>query len=147
VLREFARATSTDLGRVLADASRAINGRLMQRLAEIGHPLIRPSHLAVFAGLEPGGSQITALAHHAGLSRQALSALVREVEALGYVHTTPDPGDRRAVRVALTETGVRFCLDAIEISAELTREVERRWGTEALDDIRSRLRSLTDQAD
>jgi len=142
VLREFATATDTDIGRLLAKASHAINTRLMARLAESGHPPIRPSHLAVFAGLEPGGSQITSLAHHAGLSRQALSALVREVEALGYVQTSPDPEDRRAVRVELTDLGVSFCLSAIAISREITHDIEERWGTDALDETRARLRSI-----
>src|SRR5687767_12312892 len=114
----------------------------MTRLAAAGHPLIRPSHVAVFAGLEPGGSQITALAQHAGVSRQALSSLVREVESLGYVRTSPDPTDRRAVRVQLTDAGVQFCLAAISISSEITGEFEERWGSAALDETRDRLRSI-----
>jgi DNA-binding MarR family transcriptional regulator len=142
VLREFARSTDTDIGRLLADASRAINVDVMARLAHSGHASIRPSHLAVFAGLEPGGSQITRLAQHAGVSRQALSALVREVEILGYVRTSPDPQDRRAVLVELTELGVEFCLAAISISADVTREIGERWGSEAMDATRARLRSL-----
>jgi DNA-binding MarR family transcriptional regulator len=147
VLREFARATDTDLGRLLTGASRALNAEVMARLAAAGHPMIRPSHVAVFAGLEPGGSQIVSLAQHAGLSRQALSALVREVESLGYVKSSPDPGDRRAVRVELTETGVNFCLSAIEIAGDLTREIEERWGTAALADTKDRLRSLIPPAE
>jgi DNA-binding MarR family transcriptional regulator len=142
VLRELARVTRTDLGRLVANASRAMNIELMRRLAGAGHPLVRPSHLAVFAGLEPGGSQITALAQHAGVSRQALSSLVREVESLGYVRTSPDPADRRAVRVELTDVGVAFCLSAIDISTEMTREIERVWGSTALDETRERLRFL-----
>ena len=142
VLREFARATDTDVGRLLAGASRAVNAELMSRLAAAGHPLIRPSHIAVFAGLQPGGSQISALAHAAGVSRQALSALVREVEALGYVRTSPDPDDRRAVLVDLTDAGVAFCVAAIEISREITREFERSWGPDALEQLRERLRSI-----
>lgn len=147
VLRELAKVTDTDLGRLLANASRSMNTELMRRLADAGHPQVRPSHLAVFAGMEPGGSQITALAQHAGVSRQALSSLVREVEALGYVRTSPDPADRRAVRVELTEAGVKFCLSAIEISTLMTREVEDRWGASALNETRERLRFLASPAD
>jgi len=143
VLRELAKVTQTDLGRILATASRSINTELMTRLAAAGHPLVRPSHIAVFAGLEPGGSQITSLAQHAGVSRQALSALVKEVEALGYVRSSPDPGDRRAVRVVLTDSGVEFCLAAIAISTEITAEIQERWGSAALDEMRERLRSIS----
>jgi DNA-binding MarR family transcriptional regulator len=147
VLRELARITDTDIGRLLANASRTLNTELMTRLAASGHPLIRPSHMAVFAGLEPGGSQITSLAHHAGVSRQALSALVREVEKLGYVRTAPDPDDGRAVRVELTDEGVQLCLAAISISTEITREIQERWGSTALDETRDRLRSISAQSE
>lgn len=142
VLRQFAQSTEDDLGHLLAGASRAINTELMTRVAAAGHPGIRPSHVAVFAGLEPGGSQITSLAQHAGLSRQALSAQVREVESLGYVTTSPDPRDRRGIRVELTELGVQFCLAVIAISLDITSEVKEKWGTKALEDTRARLRSL-----
>ena len=142
ILREFARASGTDVGRLLAGASRAVNADLMSRLAAAGHPLIRPSHVAVFAGLQPGGSQISALAHAAGVSRQALSALVREVETLGYIRTSPDPDDRRAVLVELTDAGVEFCVAAIQISRDITREFERSWGSDALEQMRERLRSI-----
>src|SRR3954462_11083424 len=101
-----------------------MNAELMRRLADAGHAQVRPSHLAVFAGMEPGGSQITALAQHAGVSRQALSSLVREVEAIGYVRTSPDPAGRRAAAVDLTDSGSRFCLPAIDISTRMTREIE-----------------------
>ena len=77
------------------------------------------------------------------MSRQALSALVKEVEGLGYVRTSPDPGDRRAVRVVLTDSGVEFCLAAIAISTEITAEIEERWGSAALDEMRERLRSIS----
>jgi DNA-binding MarR family transcriptional regulator len=143
VLRELAKVTGTDLGQLVANASRSMNTELMRRLADAGHAQVRPSHLAVFGGMEPGGSQITALAQHAGVSRQALSSLVREVESLGYVRTSPDPADRRAVRVELTDAGVRFCLAAIEISTRMTREIEDRWGSAAVDEMRERLRSLS----
>lgn len=139
VLAELARAGRDDLGRLLNAAARAINIELMTRLAAAGHPLIRPSHLTVFTGLAAGGVQITALAAHAGLTRQALSSLVREVEGLGYVRTSPDPTDRRAVHVELTDLGIALCRTAIEISRELTAEFEQRWGAAALRELRERL--------
>jgi DNA-binding MarR family transcriptional regulator len=142
VLAELARTGRDDLGRLLTAASRAINTELMTRLAASGHPLIRPSHLAVFTGLAAGGSQISALAAHAGLTRQALSAVVREVEALGYVRTSPDPGDRRAVLIELTDLGIAMCRTAIQISREITAEFEQRWGADTLRDLRDHLAQI-----
>ena len=142
VLRELAEASKSDLGHHLTTASRAVNTEVMARLAAHGHPNVRLSHMAVFAGMQPGGSQITTLARYAGLSRQALSALVREVEALGYVRSAPDALDGRAVRVELTDAGVALCRTAIQVSAEITAAFEERWGRDVVDDLRERLREI-----
>jgi DNA-binding MarR family transcriptional regulator len=142
VLAELARTGRDDLGRLLTAASRAINAELMTRLAASGHPLIRPAHLPVFTGLAAGGRQISELAAHAGLTRQALSSVVREVEALGYVRTLPDPADRRAVLIELTDLGIAMCRTAITISREITAEFVQRWGADAVQQLRDRLEQI-----
>src|SRR3954463_325514 len=71
-----------------------------------GYPQ-KPSHSAVFAqlGRQPGGSRLTELAKGANMTPQAMGELVDELEQLGYVRRTPDPGDRRAKLIALTGRG------------------------------------------
>jgi DNA-binding MarR family transcriptional regulator len=44
-----------------------------------------------------------ALAERAGVTKQAIGPVVRELEQLGYVRTGPDPADHRAKLVSLTE--------------------------------------------
>lgn len=144
VLLDFAEAGAADVGRLLTASARAVNADLMSRLADMGHADIRPSHLAAFAGLESGGTQISVLAARAGHSRQAMSAVVREIEKLGYVTTLPDPSDKRAVLVLLTDRGVAFCEDAIRISRTMTDEFEAQLGAEAVEVLRRTLRAITD---
>jgi len=140
VVRDFQTAAVDNLGRLLDAASTAVNAELMVRLAAAGFMSIRPAHVSVFAGLQPGGIQITALAAHAGMSRQAMSVLVREVESLGYLRVTADPTDRRALRVELTELGERFCRAAIDISAQINAQFEQLWTPAELAALRTRLR-------
>jgi DNA-binding MarR family transcriptional regulator len=142
VLRDLAAAAGDDLVQLVARAARATTADLFGRLAAAGYADIRLSHLPVFTGLEPGGSQITELAQRAGLSRQAMSVLVREVEAIGYIRLLPDPQDRRALRVELTAHGVAFCRAVIAASRELTEQLTRRWGAEAVGALRDRLGEL-----
>ncbi|MFF8607022.1 MarR family winged helix-turn-helix transcriptional regulator [Streptomyces sp. NPDC015346] len=57
-----------------------------------------------------------------GLAKSSLTGLVDRTSRRGLVRREPDPEDRRAVRVALTEEGARV---AAEFYAETCRRVER----------------------
>src|SRR5688500_3769566 len=50
--------------------------------------------------------RVNELAHEVVLSPTAMSRFVDRVEAAGYVRREPDPDDRRALKVALTDEGV-----------------------------------------
>src|SRR3954471_20472695 len=50
--------------------------------------------------------RINELAREVVLSPTAMSRFVDRVEAAGYVRREPDPDDRRALRVAITDAGV-----------------------------------------
>jgi DNA-binding MarR family transcriptional regulator len=57
-----------------------------------------------------------------GLAKSSLTGLVDRTAQRGLVRREPDPSDRRAVRVALTENGAEL---AEEFYAETCRQVER----------------------
>lgn len=141
-LHEFAAASADDLGILLAGAARTINEEVFQRLAAQGETAVRPAHVPVFAGLHADGSHISDLASAAGFSRQAMSALVRDMESAGYVRTDPDPRDRRAVLVQLTDRGAEFCRAAVRISREVTDEWRTRLGATSHDALLAQLRQL-----
>lgn len=141
VLAEFAASASRDLGNLLNRAGSAVGAEVLRRVGERGFPEIKRSHVAVFAGLEAGGTRISTLGEHAGISRQAISALVSELEALGYVESSPDPSDARATLVRLTPRGVAFCRAAMAASAEVTDDLTVVLG-DSIDRFREQLRSI-----
>lgn len=56
---------------------------------------------------QPGRSlRVNELAREVVLSPTAMSRFVDRVEAAGYVRREPDPADRRALQIALTDAGV-----------------------------------------
>ena len=75
-----------------------------------GYPQ-KPSHSAVFAQIRPEGNRLTDLARGANMTPQAMGELVDELEELGYLERRPDPTDRRAKLIVLTERG-RACIAA-----------------------------------
>jgi DNA-binding MarR family transcriptional regulator len=79
--------------------------------------------LAFFLSSAPGGSVSTSeLAEHACVSAASTSQMVGQLEAAGVVRRVRDPGDRRVVRVELTDEG-RLAVDRL---AALVRERWRR---------------------
>jgi DNA-binding MarR family transcriptional regulator len=140
-LLAFSEAATDDLGRLLAAASTGLNGELFHRLTAMGHT-VRPATMPVFAGLDPEGTHISALASRAGISRQAMSALVRDVEAAGQVVTSADPADKRAILVELTESGAQMCRDAADLSRTITAEWRGRLGDGAFEAVLEAVRTI-----
>lgn len=56
-------------------------------------------------GERPGGGRIGELAQVLRLAQNTISGLVQQLVVAGYVDRSPDPADRRAVRITLTGAG------------------------------------------
>jgi DNA-binding MarR family transcriptional regulator len=66
------------------------------------------AHIHITKHLPQGGERLTDLARRAGMTKQAMGALVTQCEAWGMVTREPDPGDARARQVRFTATGVAW---------------------------------------
>ncbi|SEI84189.1 DNA-binding transcriptional regulator, MarR family [Dyadobacter sp. SG02] len=96
---------------------------LHQELALQGYAEITPSHGLIFQYLDEKGSRITSLASLAGMTKQSMSALVYQLENLGYLNRTPDPDDGRAALFILTPKGEQLK----KIAQKINRSFEQRW--------------------
>jgi len=137
----FAQTSHNDLGLLLTNASSAITSELFARLTALGHT-VRPALMPVIGGLDPEGTSISVLATRAQISRQAMSMLVRDVESAGYVVTSPDPADRRAIRVELTERGAELCRDAADVSRAITAEWRAALGAGPFETVVESVRTI-----
>ncbi len=68
-----------------------------------GYVDVRYGHLSCLLNVQPDGSSVNYLAGKAQITKQAMSQLVKELEALGYVKTIVDEQDRRARVITVTE--------------------------------------------
>ena len=109
---------------LMREAFVALNGVVLARLAERGHPEVRAAHSAVFQYLDDTGTTVSALAERAQMTKQAMAELVHHLEAHGYVSRVPDPADRRAKLVLATERG----REVLAIARALVPEIEERVG-------------------
>mgnify|MGYP001575624446 CR=1 FL=1 len=54
---------------------------------------------------------------------QSITGILHRIESRGWVRRMPDPDDRRAVGLELTDEGRKLALEIIQISAELYDEL------------------------
>lgn len=99
-----------DLSLASLFAGWAMADELQRRLGADGFADIRFADGFVFQHLVEEPRTIGALADRLGVTQQAVSKSVADLERRGYVARTADPDDARARRVALTARG----RDAIE---------------------------------
>ena len=87
-------------------ANRALQADMVRAAQREGYDMVKPSHNAVFGFLSaPGGQRTVDLAQRAGITRQSMGEVVRDMVDLGIVELVPDPSDRRAKLVRYTEAG------------------------------------------
>jgi len=79
--------------------------RMLAALREHGFADLNGPHLTVLLWPGPDGMRPTDLASRMRVTKQALNYLLRDLERLGYLELQPDPADRRARLIHLTDRG------------------------------------------
>ncbi|MFG2015964.1 MarR family winged helix-turn-helix transcriptional regulator [Actinomadura geliboluensis] len=145
---ENAGRRAPDLGMLAGRLMRVLQDELFQRLAEQGHPDVRPRHGTVLAFLDAEGMRATELAARSGQHKQIVGTIVDELTALGYVRREPDPADRRAKRIVPTEHGLDEIAKARAILADIEDRHRRALGDAAFSAFKDAFqRIVRDQSD
>ncbi len=141
--RSLADRRRGNLGRLLFRGYRAINLRLLDELRAAGHPGLRLGHVGVLSNLDyDQGTRQVAVAERAGVTKQAIGPVVRELERLGYVRTDPDPTDHRATLVSLTETGRQVIEHAQPVIDQIEDSIRASIGPDQYAELEHLLVSL-----
>src|SRR4051812_48836474 len=81
---------------LLFKAARLIDEEALRRVAERpGRPRLRRSHTNLFPHLDLEGTRVTDLAERLGVTKQAVSQLVDDLEAMDILERVVDPDDAR----------------------------------------------------
>ena len=129
------------------EADRSFNLHMVEVTHAAGRPEIKPSHNAVVAHLPSSEPRRAAdLATRAGMTRQSMGELVRELEGFGLVEMVPDPQDGRAKLVSWTEDGLAIARIGKRHLAAIERRLEAEFGAE-YESARRVLERLTEVLD
>lgn len=113
--------------------------QLRSRLAERGWGAISRSQSLVLTHIANGVSRASRIAENLGVTRQAMSQLLSDMEARGLIELQPDPFDRRAQLVQFAAAGTAIREDAQQALRELERDMEAALGSDRMRDLREAL--------
>lgn len=134
-----------NLGILLRAPYQEVVRRVSAELAEAGFDDLRPAHTAVFQHIAPEGSRLTELAERAQITKQSMGYLVDYLEQRGYLERRPDPTDRRATLVCLTDRGWAQIYAAMAVIRVIEEEWTRALGERRVDQLRKLLTELGQQ--
>ena len=117
----------------------AMADEVQRRIAADGLDDLRMADGVVFQHLVPGPLAIGALAGRLGVSQQAASKSVADLERRGYVRREADPADGRARRAALTARGEAAIAAGRRHRAAVAAELAERLGAERVEGARQTL--------
>ena len=134
------------LARLLGLALDKMSRELQERIKAAGFTDQRMAHNAVFAHIPPGGITLAELARRAGITKQAMSELVVDLEEKGYLIRRPGAHDRRTKVIELSGRGWAAMGAALAAFEEMERELEGRLGGPRLQSLRRTLEILAEDA-
>lgn len=139
---DFADPRPGQVPLLLAVAYRAMTDRFHARLARLGREPLRPAHGYTFRYLASNSNVTTVdLAAHLGVTKQAASKTVTELQDWGYVERRSHATDKRAHVLTLTARGLEYLALADRLWAEVEEELAEVIGTERLAALDRDLRS------
>jgi len=142
VLPGESRDVRPNLGILLRGPYQEIVRRIADELAKAGFDDIRPAHTVVFQHIRAEGSRLSALAQRAQITKQSMGYLVDYLEECGYLERKPDPSDRRASLIFLTERGWNQIRAALAIIATIEEEWTHALGPTEMNQLRTQLTRL-----
>jgi DNA-binding MarR family transcriptional regulator len=133
-----------DLALDLAGLATYCDIQLMELDKLKGHSRLKMSFSQVISHISPHGSLINDLARINGVSKQAISQVVKEVEDLGYIERKQNPHDARSTQLFLTDYGLQLIADSVENISVLRAQLVDVLGERQLQEFSQHIEALYD---
>jgi DNA-binding MarR family transcriptional regulator len=141
---KFEAIKRQSVAQLLFKCARLVNEQAIERVnqrATVSPPL-RAAHTALFPHLDADGVRGADLAKKLGVTKQAVSQLVTELEDWGVVEQIADPQDGRAKLVRFTKKGEQALLQGLAVLGELEKELSHKIGKRRMQELHTALLAL-----
>jgi DNA-binding MarR family transcriptional regulator len=144
--KAFEELKRKSVAQLLFKCARLLNEQAIARVNESQKPgsvpPLRAAHTALFPHLSSEGVRGADLAKTLGVSKQAVSQLITELEWWGVVEQIADPRDGRAKLVRFTAKGEQGLLQGLSVLSELERELADKIGKRRMQELHTALLAL-----
>jgi len=140
--RKLRQPTRLPLIALVHRANRELQADMIRQAHARGWTDAKPAHNAVFGTLGWEGARASQLAASAGITRQSMGEVVRELVELGMVEMTPDPTDRRAKLVTYTDAGRQEAMQGGDYIVSLEERLAEVLGEEGYEQLRAGLEKV-----
>ena len=128
---------------LITRTSLLVTSALKRELREAGVEKVRPAYLGVLMSLwREDRLNVGELGRRAGLEPSTMTGLLDRMERDGLVLREPDPADRRAHRIALTELGRGAAHPVTEVVGRALEKTLEGIAAEDLDRVKGILRRV-----
>jgi len=128
--RTFYEAKGRAIGRSISILKRYTGRYAEQRLYELGFINFKASYIAFLANMEEGGITNNELAKRAGVTKQAMSKVVKLLEDDGYIYTVKNEKDSRSSRIFINDRGKQLLNALSGCMQEIREKFEAMAGQE-----------------
>ncbi len=121
------------LGRLLNRSYRYMSDLAGDYLKGIGYENFRVGHIVALVHVGTEGTNINNLAAGAGMTKQGMSKLIKELQAEGFVAVVKDQNDARALIVKYTEKGFQAMIDWKKCTQHINQKFAEILGEDKLE--------------
>lgn len=143
-IQKFKENKSRLLGRLLNKSYRFMSEIATEFLREKGYTDFRVGHIVALVHIEFEGDTVNTLAFRAGITKQGMSKIVKELAEGEYVITQKHPSDARSVLVKLTNRGYEALTHWKACTEQIDRKFTEILGLERLEQVKDILGILVD---
>ncbi|MFY0253630.1 MarR family winged helix-turn-helix transcriptional regulator [Chitinophaga sp. 30R24] len=130
------------LARLINQFKKDIDLRISQKIQERGYKNFKLGDMVLLVYIDPHGTINNDLARKARISKQAMSKVVKSLEAENYIATRKHDTDNRASIIFLTEKGKAFMINVYEAVDEIHDFYASIIGNERFQQLRDTLKQL-----
>lgn len=128
--------------RLLGLLKKDMDCRITAKLQHRGYNNFKLGDLVLIVNIEPQGIINNELAKKARITKQAMSKVVKNLEAEGYIRTCKHASDNRASVISLTDEGKKLIICAAESFQEIQEEYTGIIGEQDAASLKQILRKL-----
>lgn len=134
---------SNSLARLINQFKKDIDLRILQKIRERGYNDFKLGDMVLLVNIDSHGTINNDLARKARISKQAMSKVVKNLEASNYISSRKHDTDNRASLIFLTDKGKEFMITVYEVVDEVTDFYMSIVGEDEVRHLKTVLKNIT----